>query len=164
MPNRLARTVLGPQNAPTILLTGSPSIFWPLMLQAVLRVMYAVEAIAHGSPQALAAGGAAYSLAYSLGFAFASVWAMVGTVISLGTGRTRQEFVGNVLVLGGYATLVGLVLWNTWHSLPQQGLVPVWPTVALAVLPAWRLLNMAAAYRPMPGKQPLRWKRKGTPE
>jgi hypothetical protein len=145
MPNRAVRLVLGPQNAPTILAAGTPSVFWALMGVAVLRMAYGLDALLEGSPTMLLAGGVGFSRLYSSLFLAAAVWAFVGTLLTITTGRARQE---------GTLTLVAALVWNAVHGLgPFTG---VWQTLALAWVAGWRLLNIGGSYVPTkPGPQPL---------
>lgn len=159
MPRRAVRLVLGPQNAPTVLAAGTPSLFAALVGIAVLRVAYGIDALLEGSPTLTVTGGPVFSALYAVAWLIAATWALVGTVLTMATGRTRQEFLGLLLALGGTTTLVLALVWNAVHGAPH-GLVGIWQPLALAWLSGWRLLNIAGSYRPLPGSQPLSFRLK----
>lgn len=155
MPNPTVRALLGAQNAPTILAIGKPSLFSALIGVAACRVAYGVDALVEGSPTLSTTGGHWFSVVYSIAWLLAALWAFVGTLLTVALGRTRHEFVGLLLTLGGTATLVGALLWNATHG-TAHGAVGVWQPVALGWLAAWRMLQIASTARPLPGPQPLR--------
>ena len=147
MPNRTVRFLLGPQNAPTSAAAGVPSLFVALVGIAALRLGYGIDALLEGSPTLLRAGGPLFSQVYSVAWIVAATWTLVGVLITMATGRTRQEFIGTWFALGGTTTLVVALIWNALHGAPN-GFVGVWQPAALGYLSAWRLLNIAGSYRP----------------
>lgn len=159
MPNATVRALLGPQNAPTILAVGRPSLFTLLIGAAACRVAYGIDSLVEGSPTLTIAGGPTFSLVYSIAWLVAAVWAFAGTLLTVGIGRSRTELVGLVLTLGGTATLAAAIVWNACHG-AEHGTVGIWQPIALGWLAGWRMLQIASTARPLPGPQPLRlWNR-----